>query len=245
MNFLWSEALFALLLVPLLVLLYLWLLKRRKKTALAWSSLAIVKEAMGQQRLWRRHVPPALMLLAIAALIVAVARPTAVMTLPMVEQTVVLAMDVSGSMRATDVEPNRLVASQNAAKAFIAELPRAVRIGVVSFAGTAAVVQPPTLSREDVVAAIEAALARSTARTVIVPGHGPVSNRAELAAYRDMLVAVGRKVREQVEAGSSMDEVLALHLTSDFDERYAKGAVSPESFIRTVYRDLSKPRSGR
>jgi Ca-activated chloride channel family protein len=73
----------------------------------------------------------------------------------MVEQTIILAMDVSGSMRATDVEPNRLVASQNAAKAFIAELPRAVRIGVVSFAGTAAVVQPPTLSREDVVAAID------------------------------------------------------------------------------------------
>jgi Ca-activated chloride channel family protein len=76
-------------------------------------------------------------------------------TLPLVEQTIILAMDVSGSMRAADVEPNRLVASQNAAKAFIAELPRAVRVGVVSFAGTAAVVQPPTLSRDDVVAAID------------------------------------------------------------------------------------------
>jgi Ca-activated chloride channel homolog len=78
-----------------------------------------------------------------------------VMTLPLIEQTVILAMDVSGSMRATDVEPNRLVASQNAAKAFIAELPNSVRVGVVSFAGTAAIVQPPTLSREDVTAAID------------------------------------------------------------------------------------------
>jgi Ca-activated chloride channel family protein len=155
MNFLWQEALWLLLLLPLLVWAYLWLLKRRKKTALAWSSLAVVKEAMGQQRLWRRHVPPALLLLALAALIVASARPTAVVTLPLVEQTIILAMDVSGSMRATDVEPNRLVASQNAAKAFIAELPRAVRVGVVSFAGTAAIVQPPTLSREDVAAAID------------------------------------------------------------------------------------------
>jgi Ca-activated chloride channel homolog len=155
MNFLWQEALWLLLLLPLLMLLYVWLLKRRKKTALAWSSLAIVKEAMGSQRLWRRHVPPLLMLLALATLIVAGARPTAVITLPLVEQTVILAMDVSGSMRATDVEPNRLVASQNAAKAFIAELPRTVRVGVVSFAGTAAIVQPPTLSREDVVAAID------------------------------------------------------------------------------------------
>jgi Ca-activated chloride channel family protein len=155
MNFLWFEVLWLLLLLPLLVLGYLWLLKRRKKTAVAWSSLAVVKEAMGQQRLWKRHVPPALMLLALAALIVAGSRPTAVLTLPLVEQTVILAMDVSGSMRATDVEPNRLVASQNAAKAFIGELPRNVRVGVVSFAGTAAIVQPPTLSREDVVAAID------------------------------------------------------------------------------------------
>ena len=155
MNFLWQEALWALLLLPLLVLAYLWLLKRRKKSALTWASLGIVKEAMGAQRAWRRHVPPALLLLALATLLVATARPTAVITLPLVEQTIVLAMDVSGSMRATDVEPNRLVASQVAAKAFIAELPRAVRIGVVSFAGTAAVVQPPTLSREDVVAAID------------------------------------------------------------------------------------------
>ena len=96
-----------------------------------------------------------------------------------------------------------------------------------------------------VVAALEAVLARSDAQTAVIPGHGPVATRAELAAYRDMLVAVGRKVREQVEAGSSLDEVLALHLTGDFDERYAKGAVSPERFVRTVYRDLSKPRSGR
>jgi Ca-activated chloride channel homolog len=155
LNFLWSEALWGLLLLPLLVLLYLWLMARRKKAAVQWSSLSIVKAAMGPQRAWRRHVPPALLLLALAALITATARPTAVLTLPLVEQTVVLAMDVSGSMRATDVEPNRLVASQNAAKAFVAALPRSVRVGVVSFAGTAAVVQPPTLSREDVVAAID------------------------------------------------------------------------------------------
>jgi Ca-activated chloride channel family protein len=155
MNFLWQEALWLLLLLPLLVLLYVWMLRRRKKTAVAWSSLSVIKEAIGSQRLWRRHVPPVLMLLALATLIFAGARPTAVLTLPMVEQTVILAMDVSGSMRATDVEPNRLVASQNAAKAFIAELPKAVRVGVVSFAGTAAIVQPPTLSREDVTAAID------------------------------------------------------------------------------------------
>jgi Ca-activated chloride channel family protein len=84
-----------------------------------------------------------------------VARPAAIVTLPLQQQTISLAMDVSGSMRAKDVEPNRLVASQEAAKAFLADLPRDVRVGVVAFAGTAALVQPPTRNREDIVAAID------------------------------------------------------------------------------------------
>jgi Ca-activated chloride channel family protein len=95
------------------------------------------------------------MLLGLAALLLAVARPTAILTLPMSERTIMLAMDVSGSMRAEDVKPNRLVASQEAAKAFVNNLPREVRVGVVSFAGTAAVVQAPTTSREDVIKAID------------------------------------------------------------------------------------------
>jgi glyoxylase-like metal-dependent hydrolase (beta-lactamase superfamily II) len=96
-----------------------------------------------------------------------------------------------------------------------------------------------------IVAALEGVLARIDAQTVVIPGHGAVATRAELAAYRDMLVAVGRHVREAVEAGASVDEVIESHPTEPFDERYAKGAMSPERFIRTVYRDLSSPRSGR
>ena len=97
------------------------------------------------------------------------------------------------------------------------------------------------------VAAIEAVLARSTSRTVVVPGHGPVSNRAELAAYRDMLVAVGRKVREAVEQGQLIDEILAAHPTAEFDARFARpGAfVAPEDFVRNVYADLTRARSTR
>lgn len=155
MSFLWPTMLWSLLLVPLLVLLYVWLLKRRKKVALPYANLALVKEAMGKGVGWRRHVPPALLLLAITAMLFATSRPTAVITLPLAEQTIILAMDVSGSMRATDVQPNRLEAMQAAGKAFLEDLPRNVRVGVVSFAGTAAIVQPPTFSREDVVAAID------------------------------------------------------------------------------------------
>ena len=155
MNLLWPEWLWSLLLLPLLVAAYLALLGRRKKNTVRLASVALVKQALGSGPGWRRHVPPALLLLAVAVLLLATARPTAKIKLPSVQETIILAMDVSGSMRATDVQPNRLVASQEAAKAFVAGLPRTVRIGVVSFAGTAAIVQPPTFSREDVVAAID------------------------------------------------------------------------------------------
>lgn len=155
LNFIWPIMLWGLLALPLLVLAYLWLLRRRKRSSLRFAHLGLVKQAMGTRSAWRRHVPPALMLLALAVLLFAAARPTAVISLPLQQETIVLAMDVSGSMRATDVQPNRLVAAQEAAKAFVTQLPRSVRLAVVSFAGTAAVVQAPTLSREDVVAAID------------------------------------------------------------------------------------------
>jgi Ca-activated chloride channel family protein len=155
MTFIWPEMLWGLLAVPLLIGLYVWLLRRRRKTALRYASLSLVKEAMGKGLAWRRHLPPALLLTAVTALLVAAGRPAAVISLPSAEKTIVLAIDVSGSMRATDVLPDRFTAAKEAAKAFVAELPRTVRIAVVQFAGTAAVVQAPTLSRDDVVAAIE------------------------------------------------------------------------------------------
>ncbi|WP_395687804.1 VWA domain-containing protein [Caenimonas koreensis] len=130
-------------------------MKRKRKTALRYASLSIVKEAMGASQSFKRHIPPLLFLFSIAAMLLAAARPVAVVTLPSNQQTIILAMDVSGSMRATDVQPNRLVAAQNAAKAFIAELPRHVKVGIVAFAGSAQVAQLPTVNREDLVTAID------------------------------------------------------------------------------------------
>jgi Ca-activated chloride channel homolog len=155
LTFIWPEMLWGLIALPLLVLLYVWLQRRRKKTTLRYASLGLVREALGKSIAWRRHLPPVLMFVAIAALLLAAARPAAVITLPSQQETIVLAIDVSGSMRAADVLPDRMTAAKEAAKAFVAELPRSVRIAVVQFAGTAAVVQAPTLSRDDVVAAIE------------------------------------------------------------------------------------------
>ena len=103
----------------------------------------------------RRRLPPAVLLAALAAMIAAIARPAAVITLPTSDETVILAIDVSGSMRASDVEPTRIEAAQAAARAFVNEQPRSTRIGVVAFAGSAALVQPPTGNRSDVLAAID------------------------------------------------------------------------------------------
>jgi Ca-activated chloride channel family protein len=147
--------LWLLLLVPALVAAYFHLLRRKQQSALRYASLSMIKEAMGAGQKIRRHIPPLLFLLALTAMLIAIARPAAVVTLPSQHRTIILAMDVSGSMRATDVEPNRITAAQNAAKAFIQDQPSNVRIGIVSFAGTASVVQAPTQNREDLIAAID------------------------------------------------------------------------------------------
>jgi Ca-activated chloride channel family protein len=126
--------LWLLLIVPALVAAYVFLLRRKKTAALRYANLSMVKEAMGAGQRFRRHIPPLLFLTALIVMVVAIARPAAVITLPSQHQTIILAMDVSGSMRAMDVQPNRLSAAQAAAKAFVAEQPSNVRIGVVSFA---------------------------------------------------------------------------------------------------------------
>ena len=155
MKFLWPQWLWLAAILPLLVAGYVLMLRRRRRHALRYASLSIVNEALGTRQRWRRHIPPALMLLSLAALIVAIARPTASITLPSQHEMIILAMDVSGSMRAADVQPSRLEAAQAAAKAFIGDTPSNMRIGIVAFAATATVVQPATFNRDDRNAAID------------------------------------------------------------------------------------------
>jgi Ca-activated chloride channel family protein len=155
MTFLWPEMLWMMLVLPMLLAAYILVLRRKKKLALRYASLGLVREAMGVGQRVKRHIPPFLFFLSLAAMLLALARPQATITLPTQHETVILAMDISGSMRATDVEPNRLIAAQNAAKQFVAEQPENVRVGVVAFAGTATVAQAPTRNRDDVIAAID------------------------------------------------------------------------------------------
>ena len=154
MRFEWPELLWLLLLVPVLVGVYLYALRRKKKASVRFASLMLVRDAIGPGQTIRRHLPPALILVAMIAAIVAMARPSATLTLPSEYMTLILAIDVSRSMQAADVAPNRITAAQQAVRAFIEELPRNVRMGIVSFAGTAQVVQTPTESREDLLNAV-------------------------------------------------------------------------------------------
>ncbi|HEV7717480.1 MAG TPA: VWA domain-containing protein [Arsenicitalea sp.] len=155
MTFIWMQMLWLLLAIPLMIGAYVLLLRRKKRGALRYANLAMVKQAMGNGPGWRRHVPPVLFLIAITALILAVARPAAVVTLASSRATIILAMDVSGSMRAEDVDPSRIVAAQKAAKQFIGGQPSDVQVGIVAFASAALLVQAPTIDREALYAAID------------------------------------------------------------------------------------------
>jgi Ca-activated chloride channel family protein len=154
MNFLWPQSLWLMPALLALPLLYGWLLRRRRRAALRFSHLGAVHDAARRQ--WKRHVPAALLLLACGVLALAAARPTAPLTLPWARSTILLAMDVSLSMRVSDVQPTRLAAAQEAAKAFLHELPQDIDVGLVTFAGSAQVVQRATLDRRSLVDAIDA-----------------------------------------------------------------------------------------
>jgi Ca-activated chloride channel family protein len=153
MSFLWPQNLWWMLALPLLPVLYLWMLRRGVRRALRLSSIATARRAQG--RTWRRHVPPALIFAAIGLLLLAAARPIGWVTLPWANSTILLAMDVSLSMRVTDVKPTRMVAAQEAAKSFLQDMPKGIEVGLVTFAGTAQVAQRPTLDRPSLVSAID------------------------------------------------------------------------------------------
>jgi Ca-activated chloride channel family protein len=155
MNFLSPELLWLLALLPLLPLLYVLALRRRKPAALRFPDMDLVREAAAGRKAWRRHVPPALLFLALIVMFLAVARPSAVLTLPSERAVVVLAIDVSGSMRAADVPPDRMTVAKDTARAFVAKQPRSTRVGLVAFSTSAMIVEDPTIVHEDVLEAID------------------------------------------------------------------------------------------
>jgi Ca-activated chloride channel family protein len=158
MTWLWPEALLLLGIIPLLIGLYIWMLRRRRRFAVRYSSLALVRGSVPAQSRWRRHLPFALFVLALTVLVIAMGRPAALVEVPLSQTTIVMALDVSRSMCSTDIEPNRLEAAKKAALAFIQHQKYSTRIGVVAFASFAEEVQPPTTDQEILQDAVESLL---------------------------------------------------------------------------------------
>jgi Ca-activated chloride channel homolog len=155
MTFRSPGVLAALLLLPVLVAAYVSSRRGRARRADALAHQGLVTTDARKPLRWRRHVPFALFAAALAVLVVGLARPMATVKLPRREATVVLAIDVSNSMAATDVKPSRIEAAKAAAVAFIRQQPPAVRIGVVAFGPGAVIVQTPTLAHADALKAVQ------------------------------------------------------------------------------------------
>jgi len=155
MTFASPELLVGLLLVPAAIGLYLLVQRRRSRYAVRFTNVDLLANIAPKTPAWRRHVPPVLYLVAITALVIGLARPSMVMAVPRNEATIILTIDVSGSMQATDVQPTRLAAAQKAASDFVDQLPSSFRVGLVVFSTEARIELPPTTDHAQVHTAID------------------------------------------------------------------------------------------
>lgn len=155
MTFLSPTLLILLVIIPILILAYILAQRRRQKYTLRYASLSLVKEAMGRGPGISRHIPAALFIIGLTAMIFALSRPQAYIIQVVQQGMVILAIDVSGSMRGEDLQPNRIEAAKEAARVFVSKQPATVRIGIVAFSGAATIVQPPTTDRDSIMAAID------------------------------------------------------------------------------------------
>lgn len=181
MSFIWPSLLFMLLTVPVLVLLYVWLQRRRYSFAARYGSLGLVHDSRGSGIGVRRHVPAMIFLAGITILLFSLARPQATMGVPKIEGTVMLTFDVSGSMAAADLQPTRMEAAKTAAREFVENQPAGISIGVVVFSDGGISVQPPTDNREETLTTIDR----------LVPRRGTSVGNGILVALNTIAVDAG------------------------------------------------------
>lgn len=187
MTFTWPLMLLSLLLIPVFVFIYFRVQRRRQEIVENMGSLGFVRDASGGRIGRRRHIPPALFLVGLTILLVALARPNAVVTLPGLESTVILSFDVSGSMSATDMEPTRMEAAKAAARDFVQRQPSNVQIGVVAFSDGGISVQAPTKDQETILAAID----RLTPQRGTSVGSGILASLNAIALDRGEVLVTG------------------------------------------------------
>jgi Ca-activated chloride channel family protein len=188
MTLLWPSFLLLLGLIPVLIGIYIWMLRRRRRFAVRFSSLSLVRDALPHHSRLRRHLPFALFSLALTSLILALVRPVTITSIPTNQTTIILAMDVSGSMRFRDIQPSRLAAAESAALNFIQHQKATTQIGLVAFSGFAELIQPPTTDQSALENAVESL---TTGR----------------------MTAIGSGILESIDAISQIDKLVAPSVT--------------------------------
>jgi Ca-activated chloride channel homolog len=201
MSFEWPLALLSIISVPLLLGAYLLQLRRKRKAAVVFSNIALIKAAMPARSTWKRHVPIALFLLGLTGLGIATARPQANLRVPLGRTTIMLALDVSRSMCSTDVEPNRMSVAQDAARAFVKDQPKGTRIGLVVFAGFAQLVVPPTSETDQLTSAIDGL---TTVRGTAI-GAATLKSIDAIAAINPDVAPIASDISATAEEGSPFD----------------------------------------
>ncbi|WP_030156752.1 VWA domain-containing protein [Glycomyces sp. NRRL B-16210] len=209
--------LLALIPVAALAAVYVWAQFARKRVAVRFANAALLAKLVPRLPGWRRHLPAGLLVIALALLVGGMARPAVDVEEPQERATVILAIDVSLSMMATDVDPTRIDAAKSAAADFVAELPEQYNVGLVSFAGYASVVVPPTKNRAEVTSAINGlTLAEATAtgdavfaslqavQQVLADATGELAP-ARILLLSDGYRTAGRTVEEAADAAAAAE----------------------------------------
>jgi Ca-activated chloride channel family protein len=205
-SFSWPWALLALLILPL-VLAAWWLARRgRKRATVRVTSIALVRIAVPGRSRWRRRIPAALLAVGLAVLAVGAARPQATVPVASSSATIMLAIDTSGSMCATDVQPNRITAAEQSAGAFIKSQSGGPRIGIVDFSGTAVVLVPPTTNTQQLLNALGGLMAGGA--TAI--GEAILSSLDAIAQVDPSVAPTGATVKRNLGAGYADDVVVVL-----------------------------------
>ncbi len=231
MNFAWPFALLSLLSVPILLGVYVWQLKRKRKSAVVFSNLALIKAAMPARASWKRHIPVALFLAGLTGLGLATARPQASVKVPFARTSIILALDVSRSMCSTDVQPNRLSVAQDAARSFVKGQPKGTRIGLVVFAGFAQLTVPPT---SDTAPLVDAINGLTTAKGTAI-GAATFKALDAIAAVNPSVAPIGTDLASKADIGSSFDP----NDPPAFNEEYIdppteKAPAPPEGYIPDI-----------